>query len=254
MRARAAIVVAVHRAQLAVDLQERGEHVAVLGRRRRIQRRRVLQDFRHDPAQEPIVELDPALLERLLEDVVDERRARFVVGFVARERRDRRVQRLVVEQRKERRLQIAAERKPGYSIVADPDARPHVGRRGAIDDQFRSAVIDVVLRRDDGHARRVEPDLDVLAGRARQRLAASETTAAPPTTTRRAAPACSAGMLVLPSGRDTRRWLASIWVTVAPCVASSAKSGVVRPFCSSAIVSDDSACAGRLDGDLEVPV
>ncbi len=75
------------------------------------------QDFRHDPAQEPVVELDAALLERLFEDVVHKRGVRLVAGFVAREGRDRRIQRLVVQQRKERGLEIAPSAKPGYSIA-----------------------------------------------------------------------------------------------------------------------------------------
>ena len=41
-------------------------------RRRHLQLRRVLEDFRHDAVDELVVELDPALLERLLEHVVDE--------------------------------------------------------------------------------------------------------------------------------------------------------------------------------------
>ena len=67
----------------------------------------------------------------------------------------------------------------------------------------------------------------------------------------RAAPACRAGTAALPNGRETRRWLASTAVTVAPCVASSAKSGVVRPFCSSADRQRRQLRARRLDGDLE---
>ena len=83
----------------------------------------MLEDLRHDAVDEPVVELDAALLERLLEHVVDERRVRFVARFVPREGDDRRVQLLIVQQREERDLEsphptstLAPDAgKPGYS-------------------------------------------------------------------------------------------------------------------------------------------
>ena len=109
-----------------------GEQV---GRRRRgdLQLRRVLEDLRHDALEEAVVELDPALPERLLEHVVDERavaslpassRANATIGVL---------QVLVVEQREERDLErriapatpgAARPGNPGYSTspTRTPDA------------------------------------------------------------------------------------------------------------------------------------
>ena len=87
-------LVRVDLAQLAVDRAGTpAASPAVLRRRRHLQLGRVLEDLRHDAVDELVVELDPALLERLLEHVVDEGRRRLVAGLVARERDDRRVER-----------------------------------------------------------------------------------------------------------------------------------------------------------------
>ena len=137
----------------------------------------------HDAVDERVVELDAALLERLLEDVVDERRLRLVARFVARERDDRRVQILIVQQREERDLQprvraaYAGPRvreSPGYSMSPTRTPDCDVRRRRAVDDHLRSAVVDVVVRRHDGDARRLEADLKVLRRRARQRAQSEE--------------------------------------------------------------------------------
>jgi len=82
----------------------------------------LLEYLGHDSIQKLVVELDPAALERLLEDIVDEGRACLVASLVPRKRDDRCVQGLVVEQREERypkgRIRVAAPRdgKPGYSM------------------------------------------------------------------------------------------------------------------------------------------
>ena len=55
----------------------------------------------------------------------------------------------------------AGGREAGIGAVADAHARFDVGRRRAIDDELGAAVVDVVERREDRDARRVEPDLDV---------------------------------------------------------------------------------------------
>ena len=59
----------------------------------------------HDAAEEAVVDLDAALLIRLGEDAVVERRHGLVAGLVAREHLDRRVERLVEQQREERDAQ-----------------------------------------------------------------------------------------------------------------------------------------------------
>jgi hypothetical protein len=95
----------------------------------------VLDDLRHDAVDELVVDLDAALLERLLEHVVDEGRLRLVARFVAREGGDRRVERLVVEQREERHpdrrvgaLDAGPRRGEARILdVADPDAGRDVG-------------------------------------------------------------------------------------------------------------------------------
>ena len=183
-------LVGVDLAQLAVDLA--GTPAACrlpCGRRRHLQLGRMLEDFRHHAVDELVVELDAALLERLLEHVVDERRLRLIARFVPSERDDRRVERLIVQQREERHLQRGSAPStpapwpgiPGYSTSPDADAGVDVGRGCAVDDHLRSAVVDVVVGREDGDPRRLEADLKVLRGRARQlsqlekRLAASPT-------------------------------------------------------------------------------
>ena len=74
-------------------------------------------------------------------------------------------------------------------------------------------------------------------------------------TTMRAAPACKLGHALLaerPRHAQVARDRSA--VTVAACVASSAKSGIVRPFCSSAIVSAVSRPPGASTVTSSVPV
>ena len=106
-----------------------------------------------------------------------ERGGRFVARRIARIQRDRRIQFLVVQQREEGHprglvsLDAGAGRgEAGIGAIAHAHPGFDVGRRGAIHHELGAAVVDVVERREDGDARRVEPDLDV-AGRFRFGLA-----------------------------------------------------------------------------------
>ena len=90
----------------------------------------------------------------------------------------------------------------GILDVADPHARRHVGRRGAVDDHLGAAVVDVVVRRQHRQARRLEPHLDVLRASVTDSVRSDrETTCGVAVTTMRAAPCCSSGTLCLPNGR-----------------------------------------------------
>ena len=155
---------AVLLAQLAVDGQVRLEQV---GRIVDLQRRRVGQDRRHDLGEEGIVDVDAALAEHLLEHLDLDLGHRLVAGGVAGEDAHRRVQVLVVEQREEADLEagVGAGHTGGRRLVAviahvaDADARFDVGRRDAIDDQLRAAVIHEVVRREHRDLRRHQPHL-----------------------------------------------------------------------------------------------
>ncbi len=83
--------------------------------------------------------------------------------------------RLVPEQRKERhpeprirQVHIADGRarggEAGVLVIADHDAGLDVVRLHAIDDHFRAADVDVVVRGDDGHTRLLEAHLDWMRG------------------------------------------------------------------------------------------
>ena len=142
----------------------------------------MLEDLRHDAVEELVVELDAALLERLLEDIVDERGVRFVARFVAREGDDRRVADPDREQREERDLDRrigagdagAAAGKPGYSTSPTRTPECDIGRRRAIDDHLGAAVVHVVMGREHGNARRLEADLNVFRRGARERAQVQE--------------------------------------------------------------------------------
>ena len=90
----------------------------------------------------------------------------------------RRLQILIGEQGEEGDVECRAPRrpagKPAILDIADADARRDVRRRRAIDDHLGAAMVHVVFGRNDGKARRVEPDLKVLRGRARQRAQVQE--------------------------------------------------------------------------------
>ncbi len=62
----------------------------------------------------------------------------------------------------------ACGRETGVFEVPHSDPGLHVRRGRPVDDHFRTAVIHVVLRRQNGDARRFEPDLKILAGACRQ--------------------------------------------------------------------------------------
>ena len=72
------------------------------------------------------------------------------------EREERHLRRLI------RRDAGARRRVPRVDPVTNADARIDVGRRGAVDDELRAAVIDVVKGRAHLDARRFEPDVDVV--------------------------------------------------------------------------------------------
>ena len=52
-------------------------------------------------------------------------------------------------------------RKPGVFDVADPHTRHDISRLRAVNNHLRAAHVDVVMRGQYGHARRLEPDLHV---------------------------------------------------------------------------------------------
>ena len=172
--------VRVDATQFAIHLEEAGQHVA--GGHLHLQLGRVLNDLGHDTVDVLVVDLNPASPRRLLEHVVDECRLGLVAGFVAGEGGDWRRELLLRQQRKERDSRVrarASDARAGRWIarildVAHADARPHVGRRCPIHDHLGAAVIDVVMRRDDGDARRLESHLEILGCRARERAEAEE--------------------------------------------------------------------------------
>ncbi len=131
----------------------------------------MLDDLWHDAIDELVVQLDAALALRFLEHVVDEAHLRLVARFVARECADRRVEILIVEKREEGGFEArvaSPEREAGIFDVADAYSGRHIGRRRAIDDHLRSAMVHVVVGRDDGDARRLEANLEILGRRRRQ--------------------------------------------------------------------------------------
>ena len=177
--------VRVEPSKLAVDLQERGEHI-VRGRRRHVQLGRVREDFRNDPLQKRVVEHDAAAPEGLLEDVVDKRRGRLIARLIPREHRHRRLQILIVQQRKEgdvkRRIgggeSGTARRIPGVLHVSHAHARHGVRRRRPVEDQLRSAVVDVVVGRRHRDAGRLQINLNIFARGAGERVQVEERGAA----------------------------------------------------------------------------
>ena len=179
------------------------------------------ENLRHDAVDELVVDLDAAVLLRLLEHVVHERRCRLVL-LVPRATRDARFQ---VPDRRGREegdilCRIASAPPAGKARildVADAHARRDVGRRRAVDDHLRAAVVHVVMRGQDGDARRLEPDLKVLRRRARQRAQVQPTMVASRSRRSVRRPRCRSGTLCLPRGRDTRTWSASTCVSVAVC-------------------------------------
>ena len=224
--------------QLAVDDEELREVVALgldLGR--------AFENRRHDAIEELVVERDPALLERLRERAVVEVGARGVAGRVAREDAHRRVDVLVVEQREERDADRrvgdldAVDRRARRRVsrildVADDDARLDIVRRGAIDDELGAAEIDVVVRRDDRHARPFEPDLHVVASRVDSSVRMPRSTGRPAVTMIRAAPAWRSGTVCLPISCVMRTLSVPSCVICALPGSSRLKSVVCLPFCS----------------------
>ena len=85
--------------QLAVDRQELLQRVAV-----GFDLRTGLENGRHDAIEKPVVELDPAALERLRERQMVELRARGVARLIAGVGEHRRVDVLIEAQREERHL------------------------------------------------------------------------------------------------------------------------------------------------------
>jgi hypothetical protein len=133
----------------------------------------VFKDFRHDTLEERVLQIDAPLAEGLRKHLVVERRMGLISRLVAREEPNRRPEILVVQEREERHLQPrvrGGDAGPGcgearVDHVAHLDARLHVGRRHAVDHHLGSAEVDVVVGRDRGDTRRVEPGGDVAGGR-----------------------------------------------------------------------------------------
>jgi len=146
----------------------------------------VREDFRNDPLQKRVVEHDAAAPEGLLKDVVDKRCGRLIARLIPREHRNRRPQILIVQQRKEgdvkRRIgggeSGSARRIPGVLQVSHAHARDGFRRRRPVDDQLRSAVVDVVVSGRHRDAGRLQVNLNVFARGAGERVEVEERGAA----------------------------------------------------------------------------
>ena len=220
-----------------------------------LQRRRVRQDRRHDLGEERIVDVDAALAEHLLEHLDLDRGRRLVAGGVASEDAHRRVQVLVVEQREEADLEAGVgaghaggrRRVAVIAHVADADARFDVGRRDAIDDHLRAAVVHEVVDRE-----RPRPAA-ASSGRRRRHATSDDTTRRPNSTLRelvamnRAVPALSAGSAFLPTGRCRISRAVGLLDQLGLPSPGSENTGVRAPSCSSTI---DSVSSGEPCGSI----
>ncbi len=157
-------------AEVAVDFDEaRNRVVELLGGQRCLEFWRVVEDVRHDPGNESIIDGDVAPAERLREHTGVEGRRGLVAGLVARIDLDGRLQILLGEQREERHFAggVGTGHPGGRSWVAGERDVPHadagldVRRLHAVDHQLASPMVDVVVGRHDRQARGIEPDLDV---------------------------------------------------------------------------------------------